>query len=486
MESSTVSAVLCGSNTVIKIFETSYALKAVTEQTADLLILVQHVDRDIREAKRLFQTREPVLPPEESQWTHGAISDAEKAIKSVAELIEPARIDSQARYGVGFKDKPVWIFRDDIRAGKGMTRLAVCHQTLTIVISSLHAKDIVVRRLAHEPANVIREQPPAYERATMRKEGNARVPRIDDETQLDEVQLQEQQEPKRTRKAVRRGAQQWLSYQSSRSENTPKSSPSISTLVPDALPVALDKVSTLLLEDEGVRGFFSKALATKGDNYTSQNVVRLLYWLGRRLGTASTSPVEHELARFLSNSRRDQRIVETMIWYIHRALLYDGENTRMDKLSERGTKERENIEPFPQLPESLEDQGNAGAYCHTSDDSANDEEDVEANARRVLSDFEEVKGHLMSSHAFARFKEEFEDFVEPFKNKSMWSKTMWDGNQRVRFDHTDSVPRLTVSDKLKLTAEQVLGVPIVWWPFKQPRQHLARNKIRIIWLCVSE
>ena len=104
----------------------------------------------------------------------------------------------------------------------------------------------------------------------------------------------------------------------------------------------------------------------------------------------------------------------------------------------------------------------------------------------IFSDVEAAKTFLRTGDAFARLKEEFEDFVHPFNNDRMWTKTLWDGDEKVRFELSHNVPRLTNVDKLKLAAEEILGMPIIWWPFRQPKNHLPSSKIRVIWLCVCQ
>ena len=102
-ESLGATAITSGVVAVFRILELTYELKAVGEQTTALLNLVQHVDRNIREARRLLAVREPLLSEEEKTWMRGSIRDTEAAVRSVAQLIEPARVAVQAQKSISFK-----------------------------------------------------------------------------------------------------------------------------------------------------------------------------------------------------------------------------------------------------------------------------------------------------------------------------------------------------------------------------------------------
>ena len=85
-----------------------------------------------------------------------------------------------------------------------------------------------------------------------------------------------------------------------------------------------------------------------------------------------------------------------------------------------------------------------------SSDSEDEDNDKQQTAQLKVH---AVKLFLKSSDAFARFKEEFEDFVNPFRSEAMWTKTLWNGGERVCFELSSHVPRLTNLDKWKHAAE---------------------------------
>jgi serine/threonine protein kinase len=272
-----------------------------------------------------------------------------------------------------------------------------------------------------------------------------------------------------------------------------KSSTSTQPSISDTFAAALHEITTVFLEDEDIQRLFSKALANQGHDNALQYATRLLTWLGRRLKEVSCTPVEKEVARIFSSQRHNRTVVDRVAQEIQSGVVDDEKQRAMDKLREQRIERRETLDLFFREVEIREverngpgdDRGNI-INGSESDDSTDGEDEPQAGVRNVSSNVEAALGFLKSSEAYTRFKEELEDFAEPFRNKTMWSKVLWDGNDLVRFEHWSSVPRLTSMDKLKLTAEQTLGMPILWWPLKQPRNHLPRTKVRIISLCVSE
>ena len=145
----------------------------------------------------------------------------------------------------------------------------------------------------------------------------------------------------------------------------------------------------------------------------------------------------------------------------------------------------ESEETLALATETIHDHGKSfvkGLNDVGSDASSDSEDDDKDKQQTVQLNVDAVKLFLKSSDAFARFKEEFEDFISPFRSEAMWAKTLRNGRERVRFEHSSNVPRLTNIDELKLAAERKLGMPILWWPLRQPRKHLPSSKVRIIWI----
>lgn len=157
----TVSAVTTGITTFIKIFEVTYQLKAVGEQTADLLDTTQHVQLNIREARRLRRLKDSLLNAGERTWMDRVIEDTENAVRAVAQLIEPSRVGMQTEQRIEFLTKAVWVFRDSPKVRDKFARLSVCHQSLNTVVACLYSRDVVVVAPVMEPEK--KEPPPPYD-----------------------------------------------------------------------------------------------------------------------------------------------------------------------------------------------------------------------------------------------------------------------------------------------------------------------------------
>lgn len=102
-----------------------------------------------------------MLNNSERNWIDGIVDDTESALRGVARLIEPARVDKATKEGINFSNRFMWVFRDNPQVRDKHTRLSVCHQSLTAVIACLYAKDVVVA--APVPDKKKEEQPPPYD-----------------------------------------------------------------------------------------------------------------------------------------------------------------------------------------------------------------------------------------------------------------------------------------------------------------------------------
>ena len=158
-----VSAIAASIITSVRLFEVTYQLKAVDEQTANLLSMARHVDTNLNEARRL-RTKVALLDAGESAWIDGIIEDTEKALRAVAQLIEPARVDKNVKEGINFKQRIMWVFRDNPKVRDKHAGLALCHQSLMTVIACLYSKSVVIIEETTKPEN--EEKPPPYDPQT--------------------------------------------------------------------------------------------------------------------------------------------------------------------------------------------------------------------------------------------------------------------------------------------------------------------------------
>ena len=157
----TFSAISTGITTIIRIFEVTYQLQAVGEQTADLLETTQHVQLNIREARRLRRLKDSLLNAGERGWMDKVIEDTENAVRAVAQLIEPSRVDMQTERRIDFLTKAVWVFRDSPKVRDKFARLSVCHQSLNTVVACLYSRDVVVVAPVMEESR--KDLPPPYD-----------------------------------------------------------------------------------------------------------------------------------------------------------------------------------------------------------------------------------------------------------------------------------------------------------------------------------
>ena len=155
------SAVSSSISVTIKILEVSYQLKAVDEQTADLLSTTSHVDIMVQEARRLRRLKASLLSNSESNMIDKVISDTEDALRAVAKLVEPCRVDKDTKNSIKFGHRVLWVFRDNPNVRDKHQKLQVCHQSLTIAFNCLYSKDVVV--IAPSPEGRDDEQPPPYD-----------------------------------------------------------------------------------------------------------------------------------------------------------------------------------------------------------------------------------------------------------------------------------------------------------------------------------
>src|ERR1700761_4320648 len=84
-------------NATSKISQTYYELKAVGEQTRDLLDTTKHIDDAMRNVRFVRRQKSALLTATEKEWIDREIKNSEKAVSDVAALIEPARVDMQTK-----------------------------------------------------------------------------------------------------------------------------------------------------------------------------------------------------------------------------------------------------------------------------------------------------------------------------------------------------------------------------------------------------
>jgi hypothetical protein len=89
---------------VLRISQAVYELKAVGEQTRDLLDTTKYVNASLESVRELRRKKSDILNREEKKWMDQQIEFTQNAVDSVAVLIERARVDMQAKNETGNED----------------------------------------------------------------------------------------------------------------------------------------------------------------------------------------------------------------------------------------------------------------------------------------------------------------------------------------------------------------------------------------------
>jgi hypothetical protein len=153
-----LSSIPAGISVVIKIFEFSYALQAANDQIADLLSTTLHVSRNVSEARRLRRLKENLLDVAERAWIDAVIVDNESALREIAILIEPSRVDMTTKKRIDLKHRATWVFRDGPKVRDKHSRLNIAHQTLGTVLAALYNRDSML--LKPSTVHASKDQPP--------------------------------------------------------------------------------------------------------------------------------------------------------------------------------------------------------------------------------------------------------------------------------------------------------------------------------------
>ncbi len=156
-----LTAISSSINATIKILEVTYQLKAVDEQTADLLTTTRHVDFMVQEARFLRRLKAGLLNTRERTMIDRIISDTEDALRAVAKLVDRVRVDKDTTNSIKFGHRVTWAFRDNPSVRDKHMRLQVCCHSLTSAFTCLYSKDVMV--IAPAPEGKSEEQPPPYD-----------------------------------------------------------------------------------------------------------------------------------------------------------------------------------------------------------------------------------------------------------------------------------------------------------------------------------
>lgn len=158
--SAVASGVSSGLTLVIKIFEYTYALRAVDKQTEGYLITAQHAWENIKRCRDLLDDLRDTLSISEVKDYERVIEDTKKAAREVLILLEPARVDVETDCKIHLWTRVMWVLNDNSNIAAALRRLDIVHTTLTQNISTL--------RLMSELARP-RDKLPTYEASQLIK-----------------------------------------------------------------------------------------------------------------------------------------------------------------------------------------------------------------------------------------------------------------------------------------------------------------------------
>jgi len=186
---STVSSVF---NATLKISQTYYELKAVGEQTRDLLDTTKHIDDSMRNVRIVRRQKSALLTATEKEWIDREISNSEKAVSDVARLIEPARVDmqtSKSARDIRFKNRVMFVLKDSPNVTVQLTKLSIATQGLNTAMGILCNREgygirgklsgRTVKRVDRRSSSPPKKAPPSYELSEFmnRRRTTSAVPR---------------------------------------------------------------------------------------------------------------------------------------------------------------------------------------------------------------------------------------------------------------------------------------------------------------------
>lgn len=178
MDGGTISGAAVSSvfTATLRISQIAYELKAVGEQTRDLLDSTNHIQITMQTVRTLRRQKSMHLEKTEKDWIDNVLINTEKTLSNVAMLIEPARVDMQTKFGsVGLLRRGMFVFRDSPKVATNLSRLGLASQSLNTVMNILCSRDgsVPVKPVEKSPTSAIEsptnawnetvKQPPTYD-----------------------------------------------------------------------------------------------------------------------------------------------------------------------------------------------------------------------------------------------------------------------------------------------------------------------------------
>ena len=158
-----LSSFASGISATIKLCEVLYQIQATDEQTSDILNTSNHVQRNLKEAQRLFRIKAAFIDRHDYEWAKSTMQDTRIALQGIAKLIEPARVAKITKKDIGIMTKTYWAFKYNPQARDKHAMLSVCHQTLMAVLTRLHSANLPT--VSEIPSLEALPPPPPYDQS---------------------------------------------------------------------------------------------------------------------------------------------------------------------------------------------------------------------------------------------------------------------------------------------------------------------------------
>lgn len=163
-----LSAISTAFTVSLRITEKMYEIIAVKQEAKDLLEITSRTTTKLDQAKVLRRQKSALLSVMEKSMISDAFTGAEKAIETVAKLIEPARADLEVSGGreagkVRFMTRMQFVFRDTAQIPVSLQKLTIASNDLNMAITTLNLKEPSRQLHPEGYSNLDLKVPPTYE-----------------------------------------------------------------------------------------------------------------------------------------------------------------------------------------------------------------------------------------------------------------------------------------------------------------------------------
>jgi hypothetical protein len=164
--SAVASGLTSGLTLVIRVCEFTYAMRAVDQQTFAYLKTAEHVSDNIKAARQLRRKRSGAIADWDKKEFDRIINQTEVAVKEVAILLEPARVDLDADQKIKFTTRGLWVLQKNANITAALNQMQAFNVSLNQTIHSLRT----IRDLHLTPDSRSDKRstlPPAYSRSNL-------------------------------------------------------------------------------------------------------------------------------------------------------------------------------------------------------------------------------------------------------------------------------------------------------------------------------